>query len=70
MLAWLPFLGAGGPVHYLDNLRAYQDEIFGILSLRAWNPWWLLQVAGNGGSFAADTTAIVGPLTFRTSGSW
>ncbi len=68
VLVWLPFLAAGGPVNYLDNLREYQDDIFSVLSLRAWNPWWILQVAGNGGSFASDTTAVLGPLTFRYLG--
>jgi hypothetical protein len=68
LLTWLPFLGAGGPGNYLANLRGYQDGVFGVLSLRAWNPWWILQVTGNGGSFAADTTAIAGPLTFRVLG--
>ncbi|MFN8629670.1 MAG: glycosyltransferase 87 family protein [Chloroflexota bacterium] len=50
LVAWLPFLAAGGPLNYLRNLGDYQDAIFSVLSLRAWNPWWLLQEFGAGGS--------------------
>jgi hypothetical protein len=67
-LAWLPFVAAGGPMNYLRNLSGYQDTIFSVLSLRAWNPWWLLQEVGAGGGFVADRTAILGPVTFRLVG--
>ncbi len=66
--AWLPFVAAGGPLNYLRNLSDYQDAIFSVLSLRAWNPWWLLQEFGAGGGFVADRTAIAGPITFRLVG--
>jgi hypothetical protein len=66
--AWLPFLAAGGPLNYLRNLGEYQGAIFSVLSLRAWNPWWLLQELGAGGGFVADGTAIAGPVTFRAVG--
>ena len=39
---WLPFLAAGGPLDYLANVQTYQNDIFSVLSLRAWNPWWAL----------------------------
>ena len=65
---WLPFLGAGGPLDYLRNLQTYQNDIFSVLSLRAWNPWWLLQELGAGGAFVSDATAVLGPLTFRHLG--
>ena len=39
-----------------------------MLSLRAWNPWWLVQELGAGGGFVADTTQVLGPLTFRHLG--
>lgn len=68
LVAWLPFLAAGGPLNYLRNLGTYQDAIFSVLSLRAWNPWWLLQEVGAGGGFVGDRTAILGPLTFRLIG--
>lgn len=68
LVAWAPFLAAGGPLNYLDNLRTYQDEIFSVLSLRAWNPWWLLQELGAGGGFVPDSTAVIGPITFRHIG--
>ncbi len=66
--AWLPFLAAGGPVNYLRNLGEYQGAIFSVLSLRAWNPWWLLQEVGAGGGFVPDQSAILGPVTFRLVG--
>ncbi len=68
VIAWLPFIAAGGPLKYLDNLGAYQNDIFSVLSLRAWNPWWVIQELGAGGDFVADGTAVLGPLTFRTLG--
>ena len=68
VLVWLPFIPAGGPAHYLDNLAHYQGGIFAILSLRAWNLWWLVQGAIGGGDFVADDNAIIGPVTFRALG--
>jgi hypothetical protein len=46
----------------------YQGDIFAILSLRAWNAWWLVQEAWASGQFVSDKTAILGPLTFRDLG--
>ncbi|OGO53852.1 MAG: hypothetical protein A2V85_11335 [Chloroflexi bacterium RBG_16_72_14] len=68
VVLWLPFIPAGGPLDYLDNLQTYQDDIFGVLSLRAWNPWWIVQELGAGGGFVADTTPVLGPFTFRHVG--
>ncbi len=69
VLLWLPFLAAGGPVAYLRSAFAYQGETFAILSLRAWNPWWILQsLATAGDGLLAYTGAIVGPLTPRLLG--
>ena len=65
---WLPFLAAGGPADYLRNVGQYQGGIFNILSLRAWNLWWLVQEAAAGGGLIADDVAIVGPLTLRGLG--
>jgi dolichyl-phosphate-mannose-protein mannosyltransferase len=67
-LLWAPFLPAGGPAAYIRNLAEYQDEIFAVLSLRAWNPWWLVQEAYAGGSFVSDSAAIAGPITLRHLG--
>jgi hypothetical protein len=67
-LLWLPFIPAGGPAGYARNLSEYQGDIFAVLSLRAWNVWWLVQELWAGGQFALDGTAIVGPLTFRHVG--
>jgi hypothetical protein len=68
VLVWLPFIPAGGPANYLRNLGQYQDGIFNVLSLRAWNPWWVVQQVGAGGEFVADSTRVLGPLTFRSIG--
>ncbi len=68
LVVWLPFIEAGGPANYLHNLATYQNDIFSVLSLRAWNPWWLLQEVGAGGDFVSDQTAVLGPLTFRLLG--
>lgn len=65
---WLPFLADGGLSRYLDNLAHYQDQVFGVLSLRAWNAWWLVQEPATGGAFLADTDRILGPLTPRLLG--
>lgn len=65
---WLPFLGAGGIGRYAENLADYA-AVFASLSLKAWNPWWILQdsVAGDG-LFVSDTVAIAGPITLRWVG--
>ncbi len=68
VVLWLPFVPAGGPLNYVADVGRYQGEVFAILSLRAWNFWWLVQEAAAGGQFVADTAAILGPLTFRHSG--
>ncbi len=68
VVLWLPFIPAGGPANYLRNLAEYQGDIFAILSLRAWNAWWLVQEAAAGGNFIADDVAFLGPLTLRHVG--
>jgi hypothetical protein len=68
VLLWLPFISEGGPGNYLANLAQYQGERFNILSLRAWNLWWLVQTSFAGGEFVADDVAFLGPLTLRHVG--
>jgi Gpi18-like mannosyltransferase len=68
VVLWLPFLAEGGPLGYVDNLRAYSSGVFAILSVRAWNPWWLLQEVAAGGDFIRDDVAFLGPLTLRHIG--
>jgi len=68
VVLWLPFVAAGGPVAYLHNLAEYQGSIFNILSLRAWNAWWLVQTLFAGGGFVADDVAFLGPVTLRWVG--
>jgi hypothetical protein len=67
-ILWLPFLAAGGVQGYTRNLGQYQGDIFAILSLRAWNLWWLVQELLAGGQFVSDQGAIAGPLTLRAVG--
>ena len=66
-LLWLPFIAAGGPLDYLHNLATYQGETFSVVSLRAWNVWWLLQEQISGG-FISDASRIAGPVTLRWIG--
>ncbi len=68
VVLWVPFIEAGGPANYLHNLATYQNDIFSVLSLRAWNPWWLVQELGAGGDFVSDQTAVLGSITFRILG--
>jgi hypothetical protein len=68
LVLWLPYLTNGGPFDYLQNLGTYQNEIFNVLSLRAWNAWWLVQEAAAGGGFIADDVAVLGPVTLRHLG--
>ena len=68
VVVWLPFVAAGGPADYLSNLAVYQNEIFPILSLQAWNIWWLVQIAAVGASYTTDQVAVLGPITLRHIG--
>lgn len=68
VVLWLPFLAQGGPADYLGGLAMYQNEVFNVLSLRAWNPWWILQVAAADGDFIRDDIAFAGPFTLRHIG--
>ena len=68
LVLWLPFIAADGPRNYLHNLAIYQGEILNILSLRAWNMWWLVQSVVAGGSFVADDVAFLGPVSLRLVG--
>ena len=62
VVLWLPFLSSGGPRDYLANLGYYQDVIFPFLSIRAWNVWWLLQIAAGPDGFISDNVAFLGPF--------
>lgn len=68
VVLWLPFIPEGGPANYLQNLAHYQGEIFNVLSLRAWNAWWLVQEIAAGGGFIADDVPFLGPFTLRHVG--
>lgn len=66
-ILWAPFLAAGGLTEYLRHLSDYTAR-FSVLSLRAWNPWWIVQEVAGGGQLVADDVPIVGPLTLRWVG--
>jgi Gpi18-like mannosyltransferase len=68
VVLWLPFLAAGGPLRYLQNLGEYQNDIFSVMSLRAWNFWWIVQSYAGGDEFVSDRVSIIGPLSFRVLG--
>ena len=65
---WLPFIAAGGPANYLRNVSQYQNDIYSVLSWRAWNVWWIVQVVAAGGQLTSDQTAVLGPITWRHIG--
>jgi Gpi18-like mannosyltransferase len=67
-LLWIPFIPSGGPVFYMNSVRDYSSGVFAILSLRAWNPWWLVQEVAGHGQFIADDVPFLGPLTLRHVG--
>ena len=68
VVLWLPFVPNGGPAYYLDAIRAYSSGPFAILSLHAWNPWWVLQEVAANGQFVRDDVPVLGPVTFRHIG--
>jgi len=67
-ILWLPFLADGGPAGYLRSLQVHQDELYAVLSLRAWNAWWLVQELVADGAFVSDQAQVLGPLTMRHLG--
>jgi Gpi18-like mannosyltransferase len=68
LLLWLPFIPAGGPAAYQQTVVGVQDETYAVLSLRAWNPWWIIQSAAVGDGLLGDSTPLLGPLTPRQIG--
>jgi dolichyl-phosphate-mannose-protein mannosyltransferase len=68
VVVWLPFIPAGGIQHYSANVAAYQSDVYAILSLRAWNLWWLVQGVFAGDAFVSDKAAVLGPVTLRHVG--
>jgi Gpi18-like mannosyltransferase len=68
VVLWIPFIPAGGPAYYVSSVGQYSSGVFAILSLRAWNPWWLVQEIAAHGDFIRDDVAFAGPLTLRHVG--
>jgi hypothetical protein len=68
VILWLPFIPYGGPTDYIQTIRDYSTGVFAILSLHAWNPWWIVQEVAAGGLFVRDDIAVIGPITFRQIG--
>ncbi|HEY8239473.1 MAG TPA: glycosyltransferase 87 family protein, partial [Candidatus Limnocylindrales bacterium] len=65
---WLPFLQWDGPSKYLGWLAYYHDERFDVISMRAWNVWWIVQRNILHVSWVPDEDSLVGPLTYRMAG--
>jgi hypothetical protein len=65
LLTWLPFVPYDGVADYLRNLDYYQNGEYPILSVRAWNPWWLLQPRSR---WRLSRSTPMGPLTPRHLG--
>jgi Gpi18-like mannosyltransferase len=68
VVLWLPFVMDDGPGRYLATLGRHQGQIFAILSLRAWNPWWIFQTIVAGDAFLSDGGALIGPISPRILG--
>jgi hypothetical protein len=66
---WLPFLPFGGIGAYVDHLGIYANQTYDVISLRAWNPWWLAQLATGEADFVSDGVALLGPITLRWLGA-
>lgn len=65
---WLPFLPFGGLTAYVSSLRGYEDFQYNVISLRAWNPWWLAQLTIPEPDFVSDAVRLAGPITLRWVG--
>jgi len=68
IVLWLPFLPFGGPARYLHVLDYYQNVRYDLLSLRAWNLWWIVQRNVLQIRYQPDQVAVLGPLTYRMIG--
>jgi hypothetical protein len=68
VILWLPFLASGGVRDYLGNLGDYQNDVYSVLSLRAWNFWWIVQDLAPVDEFVSDRVPIIGAVTFRILG--
>lgn len=63
-LLWAPFIAAGGPLKYAGNL-ADKGELFGVISLHAWNPWWLLQMTVGIDELILDSNSLFLGISLR-----
>ena len=67
-LLWAPFVLAGGPSKYAESLLAHAD-LFGVVSLHAWNPWWLFQMPFGTDQLIADSNTVIPGVSFRLVGA-
>ena len=65
---WTPFVAAGGPGEYAESLLAHSD-LFGVLSLHAWNPWWLVQLPFGTEQLVGDSNSVIPGVSFRLVGA-
>ena len=70
VVLWLPFLATAGPIRYIEGLGMYQTDVFRILSLNAWNAWWLLQEAAGGALPRRRHGRARARSRHATSGTW
>jgi dolichyl-phosphate-mannose-protein mannosyltransferase len=68
VVLWLPFLAAGGPLNYLRGVATYQGESYAVLSMSAWNFWWLVQGVTGHGALVLDAAPLIGGLSGRIAG--
>jgi len=68
IVLWLPFLPWDGPGRYLTELAYYYNVRFDVLSLRAWNMWWIVEHNILHIRFQDDRAVALGPLTYRMIG--
>ena len=68
IVLWLPFLPWGGPARYAHVLDYYQNVRYDILSVRAWNLWWIVQREILHIKWAPDLATLVGPFSYRAIG--
>ena len=64
---WSPFFLANGPADYLRTVTALQGGSFAVLSIGAWNLWWLFSdvIPAN---LASDASPLLGPINARVIG--
>lgn len=66
-LLWAPFVLSNGPSDYVRNVVDLQNGSFAVLSIQAWNFWWLV-IAALSLTSPSDAVPLLGPLSGRQIG--